>query len=104
MHAAAIANEARVWRCYRRRIGMRESGTATEAELAAHARTHIHERAAVPKHLEIMTELPVTAIGKVFKPELRRRAIARVLDATLADLQRRRDRSTAMNANSCATK
>lgn len=45
-----------------------------------------HERAAVPKHIDIVPELPLTAVGKVFKPELRRRAIARVLDATLADL------------------
>jgi hypothetical protein len=33
---------------------------------------HIHERAAMPKHLEILPELPKTAVGKVFKPELRR--------------------------------
>lgn len=64
-------------------VQLREGGTATEAELAAHARTHIHERAAVPKHLEIMPELPVTAIGKVFKPALRRRAIERVLNGAL---------------------
>ena len=65
---------------------LREGATATEEDLAAHARAHIHERAAVPKHIDIVPELPLTAVGKVFKPELRRRAIARVLDATLADL------------------
>ncbi len=55
----------------------------TEA-LLAHARSHLSEAAAVPKHLEILDELPKTAVGKVFKPDLRRRAIARVLDAALA--------------------
>ncbi|KGJ18351.1 acyl-CoA synthetase [Paracoccus sanguinis] len=65
---------------------LREGATATEEDLAAHARAHIHERAAVPKHIDIVPELPLTAVGKVFKPELRRRAIARVLNATLADL------------------
>ena len=38
----------------------------------------------MPKHLEILPELPKTAVGKVFKPDLRRRAIARVFDAALA--------------------
>jgi len=54
-------------------------------ELLAHARDHIPEPAAMPKHLEILSELPKTAVGKVFKPDLRRRAIARVFDAALAE-------------------
>ena len=62
---------------------LREGATATEEDLAAHARAHIHERAAVPKHIEIMSELPKTAVGKVFKPELRKMAIKRVYDAAL---------------------
>ena len=47
--------------------------------------SHIAEPAAVPKHVEILAELPKTAVGKVFKPDLRRRAITRVFDAALAD-------------------
>ena len=35
-------------------------------------------------------ELPKTAVGKIFKPDLRRRAIARVFDAALAAAGRRR--------------
>lgn len=58
---------------------------ATAEELMEHARARIHERAAVPKHIEIMSELPKTAVGKIFKPDLRRMAIARVFDATLAE-------------------
>lgn len=54
-------------------------------ELLAHAREHIHERAAVPKHIEILPELPKTAVGKVFKPELRKLAIQRVYDAALSE-------------------
>jgi fatty-acyl-CoA synthase len=53
-------------------------------ELNAHAAQHIVERAAVPKHIEVMSELPKTAVGKVFKPDLRRLAISRVYDADLA--------------------
>ncbi|MCB2151131.1 MAG: acyl-CoA synthetase, partial [Rhodobacteraceae bacterium] len=43
------------------------------------------ERAAVPKHLEILAEIPKTAVGKVFKPDLRKLAIRRVYDAALKD-------------------
>jgi fatty-acyl-CoA synthase/long-chain acyl-CoA synthetase len=57
--------------------------TATEEELMAHAKVHVHERAAIPKHLEVMGELPKTAVGKVFKPELRKMAITRVYNAAL---------------------
>ena len=55
------------------------------AELTEHARSHVHERAALPKHVEILPELPKTAVGKIFKPELRKRAIRRVYDAALAE-------------------
>jgi acyl-CoA synthetase (AMP-forming)/AMP-acid ligase II len=52
-------------------------------ELIAHANEHVHERAAQPKHLEIMDELPKTAVGKVFKPQLRKMAITRIYNAAL---------------------
>ncbi len=54
-------------------------------DLMAYAAQHIHERAAMPKHIEVLAELPKTAVGKVFKPDLRRRAIIRVYDAALAE-------------------
>jgi len=57
--------------------------TASEKELYDFAVGLIPERAAYPKHIEILDELPKTAVGKVFKPDLRRRAIVRVLDASL---------------------
>ncbi|WBU63715.1 acyl-CoA synthetase [Paracoccus aerodenitrificans] len=60
-----------------------EGGKVTDAELLEHARSRIHERAAVPKHLEILPELPKTAVGKIFKPDLRKLAIKRVYDAAL---------------------
>jgi len=60
-----------------------EGGTATEEDLLAHALSEIGERAAHPKHLEIMDELPKTAVGKIFKPDLRRMAITRVFNETL---------------------
>ena len=60
-----------------------EGGTATDAELMAHCKVHVHERAAIPKYVEILDELPKTAVGKVFKPGLRKRAITRIYNEAL---------------------
>ncbi|MCU4654685.1 acyl-CoA synthetase [Roseibacterium sp. SDUM158016] len=57
----------------------------TTDELMDWCKEHIHERAAIPKHLEILDELPKTAVGKVFKPDLRKRAITRVYNAALEE-------------------
>ncbi len=62
-----------------------KGATVTGDDLMAYAQNHIHERAAVPKFIEVLSELPKTAVGKVFKPDLRRRAITRVYDAALAE-------------------
>ncbi len=61
-----------------------KGGSVADGELVAFAGEHIHERAAMPKHIEVLAELPKTAVGKVFKPDLRRLAITRVYDAALA--------------------
>ncbi len=55
----------------------------TVEELKEHAKKHVHERAAHPKHLTILDELPKTAVGKVFKPDLRRHAITRIYNEAL---------------------
>ncbi|MEL7014394.1 MAG: acyl-CoA synthetase, partial [Pseudomonadota bacterium] len=60
-----------------------EGGNVDEAALIEHCKTHVHERAAHPKHIEILSELPKTAVGKVFKPDLRKRAIKRVFNTQL---------------------
>ena len=60
-----------------------EGGTVTGDELMAYCEEHIHERAAVPKHVEVLDELPKTAVGKVFKPDLRKRSITRIYGAAL---------------------
>jgi len=62
-----------------------DGATVTEDALMAYAEEHIGERAAIPKYLEIMDELPKTAVGKIFKPDLRRSAITRVFDKALRD-------------------
>ncbi len=62
-----------------------EGATITEAELLDYARGKVHERAAAPKYVEILHELPKTAVGKIFKPDLRKRAIARVYGDALRE-------------------
>ncbi|WP_282602376.1 acyl-CoA synthetase [Paracoccus sp. PARArs4] len=64
-------------------VELTTDGHVTVEELLEHAKSHIHERAAIPKHIEILSELPKTAVGKIFKPDLRRMAITRVYDAAL---------------------
>ena len=60
-----------------------DGGAVTADELMEHCKVHIHERAAFPKHIEVLDELPKTAVGKVFKPDLRKRAIRRVYGEAL---------------------
>jgi len=52
-------------------------------ELIEHAKNNIGEKAAIPKHLELLVEMPKTPIGKVFKPDLRRIAIKRIYNEVL---------------------
>ncbi len=61
-----------------------KGATVTVADLMDYAKQSISEHAAVPKHIEILPELPKTAVGKVFKPDLRRMATIRIYDAELA--------------------
>ena len=55
----------------------------SEAELLEYANENIKEPGAKPKHLEVLEELPKTAVGKVFKPDLRKMAITRVYNEAL---------------------
>jgi acyl-CoA synthetase (AMP-forming)/AMP-acid ligase II len=61
--------------------------TASVEDLIAHAAKHVHERAAHPKYIEILAELPKTAVGKVFKPDLRKSAITRIYNAALVNAE-----------------
>jgi fatty-acyl-CoA synthase len=59
-------------------VQLRAGATATEEELLDYAQQCIKEQAAVPKRLHILDEMPQTAVGKIFKPALRRRETADV--------------------------
>ena len=59
------------------------SSVSTE-ELMGFAEKRIESAISRPAHIEILDELPKTAVGKVFKPDLRKRAIKRVFNERLA--------------------
>ena len=60
-------------------------GARADAEsLQAAARELVPERAAVPVRVEVLAQLPLTAVGKVAKAELRLRAAEHVLNQLLA--------------------
>ena len=57
--------------------------TVTSGELLDYTKTYIGEKGARPSYLEILSELPKTAVGKVFKPDLRKSAIIRIYNQEL---------------------
>ena len=57
--------------------------TITPDELVDWARTRVAERAAAPQHVRVVDAIPQTAVGKVFKPELRADAIREAVLAAL---------------------
>jgi fatty-acyl-CoA synthase/long-chain acyl-CoA synthetase len=60
-------------------VQLRQGAQASAEELLAYAAQHIRERAAVPKAIHILDALPVTAVGKTFKPALSLREIESVV-------------------------
>lgn len=57
--------------------------------LHEHLESTVPERPAVPKHLYLIDALPMTSVGKVFKPALRCDAAERLLEGLLADIPHR---------------
>ena len=55
-------------------------------ELIAFAQENIHERAAVPKQIIVIDAMPLTAVGKIFKPDLRNAITETVVREELAIL------------------
>ncbi|GHO58647.1 acyl-CoA synthetase [Ktedonobacter robiniae] len=59
-------------------VVLKAGATATEQALLDHAYQTVKERAAIPKSIVILDQMPVTAVGKIFKPPLRCDAVRRV--------------------------
>ncbi len=65
-------------------VQLRPGMLVSEAELLAHCRREITERAAVPQALRVVEAMPMTAVGKIFKPALRVDAIRRCVGGVFA--------------------
>lgn len=60
-------------------VQLNPGASTAPQELLTFAVQHIAERAAVPKRIEILDALPVTSVGKIFKPALQQREITQVV-------------------------
>jgi len=65
-------------------VQLKPGMSATEHDLTAFMQQEIAERAALPKHVRIVEAIPLTGVGKIFKPELKRRETRDALRAALA--------------------
>lgn len=65
-------------------VQLREGSAVSSDVLRDFAAAGIPERAAIPVRIEIVAQMPMTAVGKIFKPRLRQLAIERVLGDALS--------------------
>lgn len=66
-------------------VQLKAGASVSEQELMEFAKREISERAALPKHIRIIDEIPLTPVGKIFKPALKRREIAAALGFALGE-------------------
>lgn len=64
-------------------VTVREGASVTSEALEAYAREAVAERPAAPKAVRILEQMPVTAVGKIFKPALREDAAIHAANAAL---------------------
>jgi fatty-acyl-CoA synthase len=76
----AYADELPV--CY---VALRPGASATEDELQAHAQRTIGERPAWPKQIHIVDAIPLTSVGKIYKPQLRCDAAVRLVTQVVGE-------------------
>jgi fatty-acyl-CoA synthase len=79
----AYAGEVPV--CY---VSLRPGAAVSEEDLHAHAQRTIDERPAWPKQIHVVDAIPLTSVGKIYKPKLRcdaaARAVTRIVREELA--------------------
>jgi fatty-acyl-CoA synthase len=68
--------------CY---VQLLPGAAVTAAELRAFAEAEISERPAWPKDIRVVDEIPMTAVGKIFKPVLREDVTERTVRTILGD-------------------
>jgi fatty-acyl-CoA synthase len=68
--------------CY---VALKADAAATEDELHEHAQRAIAERPAWPKRIHVVDTIPLTSVGKIYKPQLRCDAATRVVTRIVRD-------------------
>ncbi|HEX7882437.1 MAG TPA: acyl-CoA synthetase [Afipia sp.] len=68
--------------CY---VALKPGTQATADELKAYAEPLIAERPAWPKQIIVIDAIPVTSVGKIFKPQLRNDAVQRMVTQVVAE-------------------
>jgi fatty-acyl-CoA synthase len=64
-------------------VQLQEAADLTPEQILDYLKQEIGERAAVPKEVTIIEEMPLTPVGKIFKPALRWKAIQKVYQSEL---------------------
>jgi fatty-acyl-CoA synthase len=64
-------------------VQLQDNADLTPDQILDYLKTKIGEKAAVPKEISIIDEMPLTPVGKIFKPSLRWQAIQRVYETEL---------------------
>ena len=64
-------------------VQLKQNSQLSEEDISSFAKQEITERAAWPKYTRIVNEIPLTAVGKIFKPMLKRIEISRALEEEL---------------------
>jgi fatty-acyl-CoA synthase len=68
-------------------VQLKEGYNLTQETIMAYLQEHIGEKAAIPKEIVIIDNMPITTVGKIFKPALRWDAIRRVYETALSALK-----------------
>jgi fatty-acyl-CoA synthase len=66
-------------------VQLRPGAAVSDADLLELLAREIGERAALPKYVRFVSEMPLTAVGKIYKPELKRREATDALATALRE-------------------
>ena len=67
-------------------VQLQDNTDLTEEQILNHLKQEMGERAAIPKEIIILEQMPLTPVGKIFKPALRWEATKRIYEAELEPL------------------
>tara|TARA_Y200000002_G_scaffold381532_1_gene395808 strand:- start:976 stop:2871 length:1896 start_codon:yes stop_codon:yes gene_type:complete len=66
-------------------VELMQGANVHSEELLKFVQQKLDNKLAMPTYIEVLTELPKTPVGKIFKPDLRKMAISRIFSSELQD-------------------